>query len=245
MTLAMAIGPMAGIWVLQQGSFHDLFLLAAGLSAAALILAFFTNIPFQPKAAAGRIEIFEKSVLPVTATIFFLAVAYGGITTFLPLFSEAIQVNSGTFFLVYAVALTAIRPIAGRLSDRFGEPIIIVPALAVTISALLVLSFSSGLFGVLAAAVLYGVGFGSAQPALQAAALRLARADRKGVANASVFTAFDLGIGLGAIVLGWVSQYTGYQALFTVSAASVLVSLFIFTVFVRRLLRSNARAEQS
>jgi predicted MFS family arabinose efflux permease len=229
--------------VIQNYSFHGLFLFAASLSVVALLLAFITKIPFQSKASTGRMAFFEKSVLSVTVAIFFLAVAYGGITTFLPLFSESIQVNSGTFFLVYAVALTLIRPIAGKLSDRYGEANVIVPALVVTISALLVLSFSDGLYGVVASAVLYGIGFGSAQPALQAAALSIARPDRKGVANASFFTAFDLGIGLGAIILGWVSQYTGgYQVLFIVSAVSVAVSLLIFTIFVRRLLKSPVPA---
>ncbi|MBU7316558.1 MFS transporter [Paenibacillus oleatilyticus] len=238
MTVAMAIGPMLGIWMLQKLSFHGLFLYATGFAAVALLLALGTKIPFQPKAGAGRIQLVEKSVLSVTVAIFFLAVPYGGITTFLPLFAESIKVNPGTFFLVYAVALTLIRPIAGKLSDRYGESFIIIPALGTTMAALLVLSFSSGLTGVIVAAVLYGIGFGSAQPALQAATLRLAPADRKGVANASFFTAFDLGIGLGAIALGWVSQHTGYQALFTVSAVSVAVSLILFAVFVRQLLRA-------
>ncbi|MNH39875.1 hypothetical protein D3C79_1011040 [compost metagenome] len=61
------------------------------------------------------------------------------------------------------------------------------------------------------------------------------------MANASFFTAFDLGIGIGAILLGWVSQYTGYQALFTVSAVSVAVSLLIFAIFVRGLLKHRVQ----
>lgn len=243
MTGAMAIGPMLGIWILQKYSFHGLFLFATCFSLVALLLAFFTKIPFQPKAASGRMEFFDKSLMSVTTAIFFLAVAYGGITTFLPLFAESIKVNSGTFFLVYAVALTIIRPIAGKISDRHGEAFVIVPSLLVVIAALLVLSLSSGLIGVVASAVLYGIGFGAAQPALQAATLRIASPDRRGVANASVFTAFDLGIGLGSIILGWVSQYTGYQALFTVSAVSVAVSLLVFAFFVTRLLRNRVLAE--
>jgi MFS family permease len=243
MTVAMAIGPMLGIWILQEYSFHGLFLFATGLSVIALIMAVVTKVPFQVKPTAGKMQFVEKSILSVTVAIFFLAVAYGGITTFLPLFSESIKVNAGTFFLVYAVALTLIRPIAGKLSDRYGEVFVIMPALVVTIAALLVLSFSDGLSGVVVAAVLYGIGFGSAQPALQAAALRIAPSDRRGVANASFFTAFDLGIGLGAILLGWVSQYTSYQALFTVSAVSVVVSLLIFAIFVRRLLKYRVQAE--
>ncbi|MGX2961074.1 hypothetical protein JNUCC23_17595 [Peribacillus sp. JNUCC 23] len=104
----------------------------------------------------------------------------------------------------------------------------------ITVSALNVLSFSTNLFGVIISAVMYGIGFGSAQPALQAATIRLV-----GVANASFSTATDLGIELGAIILGWVSQYTSYQVLFTVSAVSVVFSLFLFIFFVKRLLKSE------
>lgn len=53
--------------------------------------------------------------------------------------------------------------IAGKLSDRYGETVIILPSLVITIVALMVLSFSNGMFGFLVSAVLYGIGFGSAQ----------------------------------------------------------------------------------
>ncbi len=233
-TVAMAIGPMLGIWIIQQGSFHSLFLLATSLSVAAFLLVLTTAIPFQPKAGTKRIQIFEKSVLPVTSALFFLAVAYGGITTFLPLFAESIKINSGTFFLVYALALTLARPFAGKLSDRLGEANVIIPSLVVTVASLIVLSVSSGLGGVIVAALLYGLGFGSAQPALQAANLRLAHPEKRGVATASFMTAFDLGIGLGSIALGWVSQYAGYGVLFMVCAGSVAMSALVFVIFARR-----------
>ncbi|MGG4103877.1 MFS transporter [Paenibacillus lautus] len=239
MTVAMAIGPMLGTFIVSGYSFRTLFLVATGLSLIAFILAYMTRAPYQAKPSAGRIQLVEKSVLPVTVAIFFLAVAYGGITTFLPLFAESIRVNPGTFFLVYAVALTLIRPFAGKLSDRFGEAAVIIPSLVVTAAALIVLSMSNGLTGLITAAILYGIGFGSAQPALQAATLRIAPENRRGAANASFMTAFDLGIGLGAIILGLVSERIGYTYLFTVTAASVVVSLVIFTIFVRRLLTSG------
>ncbi|EGG32712.1 MFS transporter [Paenibacillus sp. HGF5] len=244
MTVAMAIGPMLGTYIVSGYSFRTLFLVATGLSLIAFILAYMTRAPYQAKPSAGRIQLVEKSVLPVTAAIFFLAVAYGGITTFLPLFAESIRVNPGTFFLVYAVALTLIRPFAGKLSDRFGEAAVIIPSLVVTAGALIVLSQSSGLPGLITAAILYGIGFGSAQPALQAATLRIAPENRRGAANASFMTAFDLGIGLGAIVLGLISERIGYAYLFTVTAVSVVVSLVIFAVFVRRLLTAGVAEKE-
>jgi len=240
MTVAMAIGPMLGTALASGDSFRILFLVAAGLSLAAWVLAFMTKVPFQPKPSTGRIRLIEPSVLPVTVAIFFLAVAYGGITTFLPLFAASISVNPGTFFLVYAIALTLIRPLAGKLSDRFGEAAVIMPSLVITALSLLLLSLSDGLVGLIAAAILYGIGFGSAQPALQAATLRIAPEDRRGAANASFMTAFDLGIGLGAIILGWVSEQTGYPLLFAIASVSVVVSLVIFALFVKRLLKTDA-----
>ncbi|UUZ79779.1 MFS transporter [Paenibacillus sp. P26] len=241
MTVAMAIGPMAGLWVLSSGSYHGLFLTAVCFSVAALVLTFFARTPFQRKAEVRRIQLFDRSLTSITTAIFFLAVSYGGITTFLPLFAQSIKVNSGTFFLVYAITLTLTRPVAGKLSDRFGEATVIIPALLVTIAALTALSLSGGLSGILLSGILFGLGFGSAQPALQAAALRLTGPEQRGIANASVMTAFDLGIGLGSIVLGWVSQYTGYPMLFVVSAGSVAVSMILFAVLVKRRLAREAQ----
>lgn len=241
MTLAMAIGPLLGIWVAQNRSYHALFLLAVGLSVAALLVMVGAEMPFHPHPGTRRIDVFEPSVLPVTAAVFFLFVAYGGITTFVPLFAAAINVNSGVFFLAYAATLVVIRPLAGRLADWYGETMVLVPALVLTMAALLALSVATGLSGVVLSAVLYGIGFGSAMPVLQAATIRLARPDRVGVANASFATATDLGIGLGAILLGWVSQSTSYPVVFMVSAGSVTVSLVIFTFVVHRLLRNRGR----
>lgn len=244
MTFAMAVGPAFGLWLIGDLSYGEpsgsLFLIGAGLSAVALLLTFGAHMPFQPADAGegafwSRIEVVEKPVLPLAAAVFFLFAAYGGITTFVPLFAASLQVNSGAFFLVYAATLALSRPLAGRLSDRYHETAIVLPALVITALALVVLSLSTGEAGMLAAAVLYGIGFGSAHPVLHAATIRLARQDRKGVANATFSTAIDLGIGLGAILLGWIVPFTGYRGLFLVSAASVAVCLVVF-LFVRRML---------
>ncbi|PES04107.1 MFS transporter [Bacillus cereus] len=234
MTIAMAIGPMIGLWVVQNYSFDGLFLLATLLSFMAVVLSLITKIPFTPQKEKGKIQLFEKSVLTITIVVFFLSFAYGGITTFLPLFASSIHVNPGTFFLVYAIAYTIVRPISGKLLDKYGEVFIILPALCITILAIVVLTISNGLIGVIIAATLYGIGFGSAQPALQAAMLTIVDPSKRGVANASFFTAFDLGIGLGAILLGVVSQMFGYRILFSGSAISALIALIIFVFFVKQ-----------
>ncbi|WP_018768132.1 MFS transporter [Bacillus sp. 105MF] len=236
MTLGMALGPVLGLWVIKSFSFHYLFLLCTGLALVAFILALGTKIPSIQHASKKTISFFEKTLLPIAIVTFFLSLTFGGITTFLPLFAAKIQVNAGTFFLVYAVTLTVVRPFAGKVSDKYGEGIIIIPALFTLIAALLVLAMTNGIVGLVITAILYGIGFGSAQPALQVAMIRLASPEKRGIANATFFTAFDLGIGLGSILLGFVSQLMGYQMLFIVCAVSGFVSLLIFILFVKKTL---------
>ncbi|MFD0695175.1 MFS transporter [Paenibacillus sp. GCM10027628] len=233
-TLAMAVGPLIGVWMLQKQSFHGLFTLSTVLILIALVGAFLTKMPFQARPKAGRMVLFDKAILPVTSSIFFLAFAYGGVMTFLPLFAASIKVNSGTFFLVYAIALTIVRFISGRLADRFGEAAVIVPGFLLALAALTTLASSHGLVGVVAAAILLGFGFGSAQPALQAVTLRLVKPDQKGMANASFQTAFDLGIGIGTILLGLISQGFGYPTLFVACAVAGFISFIIYGAFSRQ-----------
>lgn len=240
MTLAMAAGPALGVWTLEGYSFQGVFLLAAGLALASLLAASIPRLAFRPAAGPKGLGLYEPSTVPVAVATTFLAFAYGAITTFLPLFAVSIGVNPGIYFLVYALALTVARPVAGTLSDRYGEAKVIVPATTLTAAALLVLASSTGPGGVVAAAVLYGIGFGSAQPALQATMLNLVPPERFGIANASFFTAFDLGIALGSTLLGWVAEWLGYRALFTAGALSVAISLVAFAALVLPQLRRRA-----
>lgn len=243
MTLAMAVGPMISIWVVEQVEFGGLFLISAALPLVALLLAATTPTPFQPKTNGRKLELFEPAILPLAVTVIFLSVGYGATLNFLPLYTESLDVNAGMFFLVYSLALLLVRPVAGRLADRFGEAAVISPGLLVTAAALFVLSTAKGPGSIVISAVLYGIGFGSAQPALQAATIRLVGPERTGVANASFLTAFDLGIAVGSMALGWVAESLGYRSLFMLSAGSVIVALLLFSILGRRSLQQDAPAE--
>jgi MFS family permease len=242
MTVAMAAGPLLGTWTLDGYTFSGVFLLAVALTVAALLAVAGPRLPFQRPEVRRKIALYDPAALPVSLAVVFLTFAYGAVTTFVPLFAVTIDVNPGLYFLVYALSLTLARPIAGKLSDRYGAASVIVPAALLSICALFVLSSATGLAGVVAAAVLYGLGFGSAQPALQAALLGLVPKERFGLANASFFTAFDLGIALGSTLLGWVADLVSYRALFALSTLAVALSLAVFIAYVRPLLRRREGA---
>lgn len=82
MTIAMAIGPMIGLLVVQNYSFHGLFLLATLLSIMAVLLSLMTKMPFTPQKEKGKMQLFEKSVLSITIVVFFYHLHMEGLRRF-------------------------------------------------------------------------------------------------------------------------------------------------------------------
>ncbi|MDA6131404.1 MFS transporter, partial [Escherichia coli] len=78
------------------------------------------------------------------------------------------------------------------------------------------------------AAIFYGLGFGSVQPALQAWSVKEAPANRRGMANATFFSFFDLGVGIGAMVFGQIAHLFGYSSIYMTAAGSVGISILLY-----------------
>ena len=66
------------------------------------------------------------------------------------------------------------------------------------------------------------------QPSLQALAIVATSPQRRGSANATFFTGFDLGIGLSSIMWGAVAQVTGYSLMYLWAAVPAFVALNIY-----------------
>src|SRR5690625_7340533 len=87
------------------------------------------------------------------------------------------------------------------------------------------------------AGALFGFGFGAVQPALQAWAVDKAPENRKGMANATFFSFFDLGVGVGAILFGQLAFMFNYGIIYIVSACSVLMALLFYIFLLASVLR--------
>ncbi|MCI0548878.1 MAG: MFS transporter [Candidatus Rokubacteria bacterium] len=148
---------------------------------------------------------------------------YGLVATYLPLAARGEGRNPGLFFLVMAAAVIVARGYAGRLSDQWGRPPVAAVGAAFQASALLPLALAPGAGSLIAAGLLYGLGFGTTQPALVAWCADLVGPAERGKAMGTFFTALELGIALGAVGAGWVLREAGYGGLFlTGSAVSLL-----------------------
>ena len=120
------------------------------------------------------------------------------------------------------------RTFAGKLYDRKGHQAIFIPGASMILIAMLLLSWLPNNGILYTAAILYGLGFGSVHPALQAWSVEETPTHRRGMANATFFSFFDLGIGLGAILFGQIGHLSGYNTVYLASAGSVIISILIY-----------------
>ncbi len=238
-TIAMSIGPALGLYLLKYSGYTLLITVAAILAALGFAGSFLINYEI-PRKEGEKIKnhekgvILEKTAIPPALVLFFITLTYGGIISFLPLYADYRGVKDiGLFFTVYALVLLFGRPIIGKLADRYGARKFLVPGILLIAAALLLLVKASSMPVFLVIGVLYGIGFGTVQPILQALVISLAPPERRGAANATFAVAMDLGIGLGAVLLGFLAQKMGYVYMYGSSAIFALLALVMYFAFLR------------
>jgi MFS family permease len=136
-----------------------------------------------------------------------------------PLFARQQQLaNIGPFFTAFALSAVIVRGLAGRLTDRIGRRMVAAPSLGLATVGLLVLARADAAPGFIAAAVLLGLGFGAAQPAIPAMTADRVPPDARGRALGTLYTALELAIGGGAVLLGLWASRRGYPSMFRLGA---------------------------
>lgn len=231
--LALAFGPSLGLALTSHLSFSRFFLICAFFGLVALLLSSrikFKKIELKPdKSVPMKMDFYEKSALQPSVLLFFITVTFGGIAAFLPLYTAQKHISGiQWYFLLYAIALLLSRTFAGQLYDRKGHKAVFIPGAFLILLAMFLLSWLPSSLILYLAALLYGFGFGTVQPALQAWAIEKAAINRKGMANATFFSFFDLGVGVGAMVFGQIGHVLGYRSIYITAAFSVFFAMIYY-----------------
>ncbi|MBP3040797.1 MFS transporter [Bacillaceae bacterium Marseille-Q3522] len=243
-SIALAFGPSLGLALAGTLTFIQLFLVCALLGLTALLLS--SRIHYKKveenehKAVALKWDIYEKSALRPSILLFFITIPFGGIASFLPLYAvekgvEGIQI----YFLIYAAALMFTRTFAGRLYDKKGHGAVFIPGTIMIVTAMLLLSWLPNATVLFFAAFCYGIGFGCVHPALQAWSVEKAPPSRRGMANATFFSFFDLGVGIGAILFGQIAHWSGYYFIYISASISVMISVLLYLFFLWRIRKTK------
>ena len=205
---AVSMAPAIGLWVYEHGGWQVLC-----FESAALCLGMFTiALTLLPKdtphvvarAAWSWSSLIEWKVLALSITMFLYSFGYGGITSFVAMYSDASGVHPASlYFTVFSIAILVTRPYVARLGDRIGHKKVLVPCLALVVAgfALLAVGGSTAMFVV--SALVFGTGFGSAYPLCLGHVMRHVAPERRGAAFGSIIAAFDTGIGTGSMAIGF------------------------------------------
>jgi MFS family permease len=219
-SLALAIGPITGMALVGRLDFGGLFWIAGGVAALSLVttllipetLAQRRAIPFTMASTVSA-----EALFPSLLTLCMMF-TYGAQAAFLPLHADSRGINPGLFFLAFALTIVAARGPAGRLSDRVGRAPVAAAGLLLAAAALVALAFSDSAAALMLAGAVYGVAYGTTQPALIAWCVDDVGEHDRGRAMATFYSALEIGIAIGAMSSGLAVARWGFTTTFLATA---------------------------
>lgn len=253
-SISMVIGPFLGLTIIAHYNFHIFFIMCIVSSILSFICGNLTNITkstskskVKTNKSLGLNSFFEPSVVTISFVSALIAFAYSGVSTFSSIYAKQIGVGkvASYFFVSYAVTLILSRPFVGRLFDRLGANIVIYPAIFMLMIGIISLSQTKGPFIFLAAGAIIGFGNGTLASTFQTMAMTSAPSHRRGVATSTYFLFYDMGMGMGAFILGMVAAHLSYRSMYLFSAVIVLCSAVIYyTLYHRKSVNRDCYMEQ-
>ncbi len=237
-TLATAIGPALGLWIVGSWSYKALFFATVGTAILGGLLSAVVVVRGgveQKRNEGNRTPLTWRSIVhpavaPIGLFMLIVGCCYAGIITFINAFGEDRGVTSGTglFFLAYAVVTLIGRFFLGRIQDERGDNIVIYLGLVSFAVALALLGMAQENWQVIAAGALTGLGYGSLMPAAQTIAVRLVPQSEMGTGISTLFLLLDVGVAFGPIVLGYLLTAVGYGPMYELLAVVVLLAAVLY-----------------
>ena len=124
----------------------------------------------------------------------------------------------------------------GELQRR-GENVLLVPVFLLTALALWLLAHAHSGAVLLLSGLILGLGFGNFQSIGQAVSLAMVTPSRFAQATTTFFILFDLGIGLGPYVFGFLVPSMGFSGMYTSLALTTLAALVVYCLVHARRVR--------
>ena len=190
---------------------------------------------------------FDKRVLLPCILVAFNYMAIAGTVNFMGAFGKEINVGGriSQFFIAQGIAMVLVRAFSGKIFDRFGHRILIIPGAISGAIGLILLGFSTSMGMVWVSGVLFGIAFAIIHPIIQAWALTLVPPEKKATANSMLLIFIDSGLAIGSVGLGFLAKSVGYGMTFSYSAAFMIVILILYLIGSKKTVTLEANKEKS
>lgn len=244
--LSLAFGPMVGLFLKNTGNYELIFYAAlvsgcVGFFFASLIKAP-PKIPHVHEAVSLDRFILLKGI-PAAVSLMLITIPYGMTSTYIAMYAEksGLKSHTGLFFLIMSLGLILSRILSGKKVDQGYITQIVKQGYVIVICGLLgeiALGFVAqthvriGFALLFVVAFLLGYGYGTLIPALNTLFINLAPHNRRATANSTYLTSWDMGIGSGILLGGFLSQWIGFSWMYAVGTFFSLVALFLYMRYV-------------
>ena len=253
-TLPQAIGPLIGLYLVQNYGFNSLFFVGLLLTVIAFLASLLVSDHYEQKitkpqlnqrltnkdnlandlrqAKAHRLSpkqgLLSVPVLVPSLILSIVCLANSGVTAFVSQFAIERNVsNIGYYFTVNALVTVLMRLIYPKFLVTIKTSKVVFISLCFIIASLILVSKSTTLISFLLAGSLYGIGFASVLPIMNAVVLNHVSDHQRGRATAIFSASLDVAYGSGAMIWGVVAMQVGFEQVYLISGIFVALTLGI------------------
>lgn len=209
--VGMALGPVVGSFVRVHAGYDALFITSGCFGIVAFILStrLRETLPNPAAVELNDFNVFSGKRVdfvswPAAVALLPIAFAFGVFLTVSPDFVGNLGYTyRGSFNTTIVVSSIAARVIAGRVSDRYGRITPLIVGMVLLSMGMAVIGSAETAFMASVGGVLYGLSIGINMPTVFAWTVDFARVGKTALALGTMLMALEIGIGLGAIVSGW------------------------------------------
>ena len=239
---AMSIGPMVGLFLHDAYSFEVIFSCALFSCILGFIMASIVKAPVKEPVKREPISL-DRFILikgiPAGIVLLLLSVPYGMTSNYIAMYAKQIGITAetGFFFTFMAVGMAVSRLFSGRQVDKgkivqvimFGMYLVCFCFFALSACAYMMewnTTLSTYLF--FGVALLLGIGFGTMFPAFNTLFVNLAPNSKRGTATSTYLTSWDVGIGMGMLLGGYIAQVSTFDKAYLFGACLTVISALYF-----------------
>ena len=240
-SIGMAVGPYVGIQVQNHMSSKASFLTVFAIAVVALICVSCCKISYpkiKRKKFALRDSIY-KPALPFMFNMMFLMIPYGAVIAYSSILAQEKGLMSVIpyFYICLVLGMLLSKLSTQRWIDAGNHRILVFASLIVLIVTMASYLFLTTGTHLLLAGFFFGLGYGILQPLFQSFVTGTTPAPKRGVANATYLLSYDIGIGIGSLLMGFMQESLGLSQGFALTAIAYLVGGVIYTAYVDRYYR--------
>ena len=241
--IAMSIGPMTGLFLHDASiGYTTIFCCSLGACMLGFLCAYLVKTPHKAPVKREPISLDRFILLkgiPAGISLLLLSIPYGMTTNYVAMYAKQIGITTSTgfFFTLMAIGMAVSRLFSGKLVDKgmitqviqAGMYLVCICFFGLSACGWVIEWFQEATLVIFyLIALLLGIGFGTMCPAYNTLFVNLAPNSQRGTATSTYLTSWDVGIGIGMVVGGYIAEISTFKMAYFAGALLTVLSLLFF-----------------